>query len=95
MYVRIKSGEDEGFQDFSTHWKYGNGVVGGWVFSRFVFLQDWDHDVVFPNRWEVAGGVDLVVKDKESVLSPWSEVFNAVYGIVSRGFSLNFINGSL
>ena len=72
-------------------------AVGGWVFSGFVFLQDWDHDGVFPSRWEVAGGVDYVVNINETVLSPWSEVFKAVYSksIMSGNFSLHFINGSL
>ena len=52
---------------------------------------------MFPSWWEVAGGVNFVVNVKESVLSPWTKVFKAIYseGVMSGGFSLHFINGNL
>ena len=52
---------------------------------------------MFPGWWEVAGGEDFVVNIEEPVLTSWSEVFKAVYGkgVMSRGFSLHFVNGSL
>ena len=52
---------------------------------------------MFPRLWEDAGGADFVINIKELVLTSRSEVLKAIYsrGVMSRGFSLHFVNGGL
>ena len=52
---------------------------------------------MFPSLREDASGEDFIINIEESVLTSWSEVFKAVYGkgVMSRGFSLHFVNGGL
>ena len=72
-------------------------MVGGWIFSRFIFHKDWDHDYVFPGRREDARSVNFIKNIKESVLTPRFEVFKAVNGesVVSGGFPLHFVDSGL
>ena len=52
---------------------------------------------MFSGLRENAGGEDFVIDIKKLVLTSRSEVFKVVYGkgVMSRGFSLHFVNGSL
>ena len=50
---------------------------------------------MFPRLWKVAGGVYFIINVKKLVLTSGTKMFKAVYGegVVTRGFSLHFVNG--
>ena len=82
LYVGIEAREDQSFSNLSRYWKDWDWSVWGWIFGRFVFFYNWNHNGLFPCFQEVPWKVYFIDDFQYFVLSSKWKIFEAIYNQV-------------